>query len=107
MSEIDHIPPEELLSRRDAIEERLAVIGVGEPPIDTNKKTAKGPTSKRARLSKVEGDTDASRAHLIPYSPKTTDTHWDFVMKEMMWLGADFQGERKRQASSAKKLASR
>lgn len=44
---------------------------------------------------------------LIPYTPKTTDTHWDFVMKEMMWLGADFQGERKRQMSSAKKLASR
>jgi protein required for attachment to host cells len=41
----------------------------------------------------------------IPYTPKT-DTHWDFLMKEMMWLGADFQGERKRQLSLAKKLAS-
>jgi hypothetical protein len=41
----------------------------------------------------------------IPYTSKT-DTHWDFVMKEMMWLGADFQGERKRQLSLAKKCAS-
>ncbi len=44
--------------------------------------------------------------HLIPFIPKF-DTHWDFVMKEMMWLGADFQGERKRQVSLAKKMALR
>jgi len=43
---------------------------------------------------------------VIPYVPKT-DTHWDFVMKEMMWLGADFQGERKRQVGSAKKISLR
>ncbi|KAL3920242.1 MAG: hypothetical protein SGILL_003359 [Bacillariaceae sp.] len=42
---------------------------------------------------------------MIPYLAKT-DTHWDFVMKEMMWLGADFQAERKRQFSLAKKCAS-
>jgi HSA len=42
----------------------------------------------------------------IPFVPKT-DTHWDFVMKEMMWLGADFQGERKRQVSLARKMALR
>merc|ERR1712238_158326 len=40
----------------------------------------------------------------IPYIPKR-DVHWDFVMKEMMWLGADFKGERKRQNAAAKKLA--
>jgi hypothetical protein len=44
--------------------------------------------------------------HQIPFVCKT-DTHWDFVMKEMMWLGADFQGERKRQVSLAKKMALR
>ena len=42
----------------------------------------------------------------ITFVPKT-DTHWDFVMKEMMWLGADFQGERKRQVSLARKMALR
>jgi hypothetical protein len=41
--------------------------------------------------------------YLIPFVPKT-DTHWDFLMKEMMWLGADFQGERRRQVSLAKKM---
>ncbi|OEU20173.1 SNF2_N-domain-containing protein, partial [Fragilariopsis cylindrus CCMP1102] len=41
---------------------------------------------------------------IIPYVPKT-DVHWDFVMKEMMWLGADFKSERKRQIAAAKKLA--
>jgi hypothetical protein len=52
-----------------------------------------------------KGKRGAPSSTEIPYTPKT-DTHWDFVMKEMMWLGADFQGERKRQLSLAKKCAS-
>ena len=37
----------------------------------------------------------------------TTDnsTHWDFTLKEMLWLSADFQSERKRQTSQAKKIS--
>ena len=31
--------------------------------------------------------------------------HWDFTLKEMMWLATDFQAERKRQMSLAKKIA--
>mmetsp|Transcript_2774 Transcript_2774/g.5185 ORF Transcript_2774/g.5185 Transcript_2774/m.5185 type:complete len:2007 (-) Transcript_2774:2717-8737(-) len=34
-----------------------------------------------------------------------TDTHWDYVMKEMQWLSTDFQSERKRQISLARKQA--
>ena len=41
---------------------------------------------------------------IVPYDPKT-DVHWDFVMKEMMWLGADFQSERKTQISTGKKVS--
>ena len=33
------------------------------------------------------------------------DVQWDFLMKEMMWLAADFQSERKRQISKGKKIA--
>ena len=41
---------------------------------------------------------------IVPYEPKT-DVHWDFVMKEMMWLSTDFQSERKTQLSSARKMS--
>ena len=34
-----------------------------------------------------------------------SDTHWDFLLKEMKWLAADFQAERKRHLGFAKKLA--
>ncbi len=38
----------------------------------------------------------------IPYNPKT-DVQWDYLLAEMKWLSADFQSERKRQISLAKK----
>jgi hypothetical protein len=34
-----------------------------------------------------------------------SDTHWDFLLKEMKWLAADFQAERKRHLGFAKKMA--
>ena len=34
------------------------------------------------------------------------DVHWDYVLKELMWLLADFASERKRQISQAKRLSS-
>eukprot|EP00980_Cylindrotheca_fusiformis_P001317 scaffold333_cov133-Cylindrotheca_fusiformis.AAC.43 len=85
--DVDDLSFPELLERKQAILERLQRIEIKDAP---RKKTAK---------QKSTSSED------IPYSPKT-DTHWDFVMKEMMWLGADFQGERKRQLSLAKKCAS-
>ena len=41
---------------------------------------------------------------MIPKKPKE-DTHWDFVLKELMWLSTDFQSERKRQMAHGKKLS--
>ena len=40
----------------------------------------------------------------IPANSKG-DTHWDYLMKELMWLAADFASERKRQISQAKRLS--
>jgi 3-dehydroquinate dehydratase len=34
------------------------------------------------------------------------DVHWDYVLKELMWLSADFASEWKRQISQAKRLSS-
>ena len=77
----------ELEGRRDEINVRLAELGSE----DASKKK---PGTKRPR------DDGGG----IPYDAKI-DTHWDFLMKEMMWLGADFMGERKRQHALAKKQA--
>ena len=78
----------ELEERKVKIKERLEVIQIND-----------GALKRKPKTKKV-----ASSASEIPFNPKS-DTHWDFVMKEMMWLGADFQGERKRQVSLAKKCA--
>jgi hypothetical protein len=40
----------------------------------------------------------------IPKKPPD-DTHWDLVLKELMWLSTDFQSERKRQVAQGKKLS--
>lgn len=121
---------EGLFERKNEIEDRLQDLGVN---IHFGKATAvaatknavpsgrggrrRRPTKKAnesAAVEKAEAlDEDTSNddittetGNLIPYVPKA-DTHWDFVMKEMMWLGADFQGERKRQVALARKMASR
>lgn len=106
---------EELLNRKSEIEARLEDLGAIDVSTAAAKpaaaaSTKRGSSRRNPQISETtENDSDdpPTTVHLIPYSPKTTDTHWDFVMKEMMWLGADFQGERKRQVSLAKKLASR
>jgi hypothetical protein len=119
-------PPEDvaaivegLVGRKSEIDARLEELGVNETPIILSAEKASAAATKRGRRSAKAAElgggdsqsTDpassaAAAASLIPYTPKA-DTHWDFVMKEMMWLGADFQGERKRQHGLAKKLANR
>ena len=102
-----------LLNRQAEIEARLAEIAVvtdtplpaAVPKASTSQ--VRGTRRNSKAMDTPNDTTTTTSSTLIPYTPKTIDTHWDFVMKEMMWLGADFQGERKRQISSAKKLASR
>lgn len=77
------LPPmtyEELISRKQAITERLNEIALTPQP-------------KKKRSSST-----------VPYAEKT-DTHQDFLLKEMQWLAADFSGERKRHLSMRRKLA--
>lgn len=126
-------PPEDvvaivegLVNRKSEIETRLEELGVtGEAPMTAAKASAVATKRGRQQGTNTNNKADADEeladqpgtsmsdpaaannaVALIAYTPKT-DTHWDFVMKEMMWLGADFQGERKRQVALAKKLASR
>lgn len=41
---------------------------------------------------------------IIPSAQKPNTCHWDYVMKEMEWLANDFQKERGRHSSNAKKI---
>ena len=52
-----------------------------------------------------EEEASLLESNQVPVIEKTSDVHWDFTMKEMMWLATDFQAERKRQISLARKLA--
>jgi len=102
MAEVSSGPTtgEELLQRKSEIETRLVELGAKDAPTTTSAKAAAAAAADSKRKSSRRGSKpsaettkapeDASEeAHLIPYAPKTTDTHWDFVMKEMMWLGAE------------------
>jgi HSA len=108
---------EALLERKGEIERRLQDLdGVGvvetAPAIAPASSTVMPARRTTRHTSSIDDPVESEessksiQSHLIPYVPKT-DTHWDFVMKEMMWLGADFQGERKRQVSLARKIALR
>ena len=106
----------ELEHRKTEIEERLRAIQIEEPPsLAAANAPAKGGgrwPKKHKPVADIATAPDSSAAdynppkkELIPYNPKVDDTHWDFCMKEMMWLGADFQAERKRQYALGKKCA--
>ena len=73
--------------RRDEIAERIQRIQIIEPK----------------KRPKVKGQ--PTNNGMPPIVSKTTDTHWDFMMKEMMWLATDFTSERKRQHTAGKKIA--
>lgn len=91
----------ELEDRREDIQKRLQQISIEEP---VKKKTPKRPRPKGSDAASPTPPTTAAEVPGVPFDAKT-DTHWDFLMKEMMWLAADFQGERKRQHGLAKKAA--
>ena len=106
---------DDLLERKGEIAGRLAAIEIHEQaPAPKRKLPKKGAPNKKQRQTKKASSAQVAAAAiasqpapgppLIPQITKT-DTHWDFVMKEMMWLGVDFSAERKRQLSLAKKLA--
>lgn len=79
-----HLSYPKLLDRKQEVEKRLSVVSVRPPP------------SKRRKTSSANA--------VVPVREKT-DTHFDYLLKEMQWLSADFTAERKRHLSSRKKLA--
>ncbi|KAG7368540.1 SNF2-related protein [Nitzschia inconspicua] len=96
---------QDMLDRKRYVVERLEVVSIpdvakkGSKPVGGNRKKTMKTSAATSRK-----ESDAAGIEKVPFTPKT-DTHWDFVMKELMWLGADFQAERKRQRSLAKKCA--
>ena len=82
---------DELDNRKQDIHKRLQEIQIVEP----SKKRPRSPIN----------NAQATTTPMAPPIILKTDTHWDFCMKEMMWLAADFQSERKRQITTGKKLA--
>ena len=119
-----------LVQRRTQIWSRLETISIVPKPIsegdaknnnDSNKTTGKKKQSKHWRKSKSTTTTKLLPSKTIHtlnlllifntttsaiHYKKSTDTHWDYLLKEMLWLSADFTSERKRQKSMAKKQAS-
>jgi len=75
----------DLVRRRDEIETRLKRIEVGPPPKPQKRSSA------------------AATTVVVPVYSEKTDTHHDFLLKEMQWLAADFAAERKRHLSARKK----
>ena len=81
----------ELLERQDYLQHRLTELAVPPPPPSTTNNNTK--RSHHRTSSNV----------VVPYADKT-DTHTDFLLKEMQWLSADFASERKRHHSLRRKL---
>lgn len=57
---------------------------------------------RKATSASAAASTDKAVV-LVP--EKTEDTHWNFLLKEMQWLSADFTAERKRHVAASKKMA--
>jgi HSA len=70
---------QDLVQRQNGLLDRLAVTSVPLPPV-------------------------LAAAGTNPSGKKTTDTHWDFLLKEMLWLSTDFHSERKRHLQSRRRL---
>jgi hypothetical protein len=111
----------DLVSRQEYIDARLSEIALPvrktKPTISAPKKrklqsalvaTAANTTADTTATATATADTKTDTATavvpIVAAAVKTTDTHWDFLMKEMMWLATDFQAERKRHGQSRRRL---
>jgi HSA len=80
------------LERKQAIVQRLEALSSVE---------AKGKSGRRAQVP----STSTTSSQVVPVVVTKIDTHWDYLLKEMQWLAADFISERKRHVAGAKKWA--
>ena len=124
---LPHLTHQELSDRKKEIQGRLKELDIKNKPAPANQKSHQQQHQKKLQNDEMNyknattSDTtnnDKSASTTLEQSISTlfpptsphpilpkTDTHWDYTLKEMMWLSADFQAERKRQLSQAKKLA--
>ena len=99
--QVKAIPYPFLLTRQTEIQSRLSSIGIHHDDDTTNNNNI---DNNNKKANNNNESTPLLIPTRVPTIPKT-DTHWDFVMKELAWLATDFQSERKRQTSLAKKQA--
>ena len=99
-SQVKALPYPFLLTRQTEIQSRLSSIGIHDDDTNISNNKANNNNDNNANHE----STPMSIPTRVPSIPKT-DIHWDFVMKELAWLATDFQSERKRQTSLAKKQA--
>jgi hypothetical protein len=95
----------ELLDRREYLVHRLAQLEIPAPgkgggagqqkQLHHHAKKTKGGRGKNETLTEL--------STTIPYKDKT-DTHSDYLLKEMRWLSADFGAERKRHDMMRRKV---
>jgi SNF2 family DNA or RNA helicase len=112
---IQAMTSDQLVARRTAIITRLAQIALPPPP-KTNSHRKLPPSDQRVRIQSPAGTqtqkTDSTshtdiHSHTIiplPDAVRTTDTHWDYVLKELQWLATDFTAERLRHVNASRKL---
>jgi hypothetical protein len=94
----------ELVVRKDYLISQLPADNSN--PTDTStttKSTTVLPTLVIPKLRLIRGQQQPPQQQQVEGSD---DVHWDYVLKELMWLSADFASERKRQISQAKRLSS-
>ena len=106
-----------LLDRKEYLTQRLKELHPKQynHPCNTtphkNKNTNKNDSTDTSTAVSKEvlhsnGNTCSSSTSIVHKHPGTmVEQHWDFLLKEMMWLSADFLSERSRQISTAKKLS--
>ena len=97
------LPYADLLLRKEEIQERLQEITI--EPIKAKKPSSAASSNSNNKNRAASSSSPIHDPNQVPLLDKATDVHWDFVMKEMMWLATDFQAERKRQMTMAKKIA--
>jgi hypothetical protein len=92
---------DELLYRQSILQERLPAVTV-EP---LAKRTSNSKTATTATDTNIESSLSSSSQQDVVITVEKIDTHWDFLIKEMQWLAADFTAERKRHKAGRKKIA--
>ena len=79
---------ESLTVRHTQVQERLATMTLPVPPGAAPRATKLLSSSSSSEHNKQKSDTTTTTSFLVPHQAPLrvkTDTHWDFVLKEMQW----------------------